>query len=114
MREGDRSKVHSVMRDDARLIKGYTGENTLPVVTEDDFHAFLAAVGSKHEVTRDERVLSYEIKIDDDPVQVWTTYVFYAGTQFSHCGVDAFQLVRDASGWKILNFTDTRRTKNCR
>jgi hypothetical protein len=36
-------------------------------------------------------------------------YAFYLDDQFSHCGVNAFQLVRMEAGWQIIQITDTRR-----
>ena len=35
------------------------------------------------------------------------------GKRFSHCGVDAFQLVKTAAGWKIFQLSDTRRKEKC-
>lgn len=39
---------------------------------------------------------------------VWTEYDFYAGTDFSHCGVDAANLLRTEAGWRIVALTWTR------
>ena len=44
---------------------------------------------------------------------VWAKYAFYAGEQLSHCGVDAFQLVKGAEGGKIFHIADTRRREGC-
>jgi hypothetical protein len=40
--------------------------------------------------------LKYEVQIDDNLAAVWTEYEFYVGKNFSHCGVNAFQLVKNA------------------
>jgi hypothetical protein len=40
-------------------------------------------------------------------------YTFYVGDQMSHCGVNAFQLMKTTEGWKIIGITDTRRKDNC-
>jgi hypothetical protein len=40
-------------------------------------------------------------------------YSFWLGTTFSHCGIDAFQLARLGSEWKIIAIADTRRTDGC-
>jgi hypothetical protein len=53
------------------------------------------------------------IEIDGDIAMVWTSYVFTVDGKFSHCGIDHFDLVRDASGWKVLNITWTKRTTGC-
>jgi hypothetical protein len=44
---------------------------------------------------------------------VWTPYAFYYDGNFSHCGVDSFQLARTAEGWKVVQIADTRRTQGC-
>jgi hypothetical protein len=44
---------------------------------------------------------------------VWTRYAFYAGEQFSHCGVDAIQLGWTVDGWRIVALADTRRREGC-
>lgn len=46
--------------------------------------------------------------------EVWARYDFYLRGKFHHCGVDSFQLVKTASGWKIIQLTDTRETAGCR
>ena len=52
--------------------------------------------------------------VDGGIAQVWTDYAFYVGAEFSHCGVDAFHLAKDAFGsWKIMHLMDTRRKEGC-
>jgi hypothetical protein len=43
----------------------------------------------------------------------WVPYKFYRGRQFSHCGVNAFTLIKLTSEWKIGSITDTRREEQC-
>jgi hypothetical protein len=61
------------------------------------------------ETILDERILSYKINIDGDMASVWTPYEFYVNDNFSHRGVNSFQLIRTAEGWKITYVIDTRR-----
>ncbi len=114
MREGDSAKVHSVFYDKVRMISSYrskTGEN---VLNEDKLNGFLKAIGTVHPEIWDERISNTIIQIDGNIAQVWTDYEFYVGTKFSHCGVDAFQLVKNKNEiWKIINLIDTRRKENC-
>jgi hypothetical protein len=35
--------------------------------------------------------------------QVWTRYDFHNNGTFSHCGIDAFNLVKTDDGWKIAS-----------
>ncbi len=61
----------------------------------------------------DERITFGMIKIDGDLASVWTPYQFYYKQQFSHCGVNSFQLVRINGQWKIQYLIDTRRKEGC-
>jgi hypothetical protein len=61
----------------------------------------------------DERILEYQIKIDGDMAAAWTPYRFYVNDNFSHCGVNSFQLIKTAQGWKITYIIDTRRKQGC-
>jgi hypothetical protein len=112
MREGDSTKVRAVMAPEARLLTvvEQKGKVMVPEVT---LERFLTAIGSPQEAVWDERIGSYDVKIDDRLASVWTTYEFYLGEEFSHCGVNAFQLYKSYDGWKILEITDTRRVDNC-
>lgn len=63
--------------------------------------------------TLDEQILDYQIKVDGTMASAWTPYRFYVNGNFSHCGVNSFQLVKKAEGWKIVYIIDTRRKENC-
>ena len=69
---------------------------------------FVAALGRATAVW-DERLGEVSVLVDDGLATAWMAYRFYAGDAFSHCGVNAMQLVQDAEGWRILNLVDTRR-----
>ncbi len=49
-----------------------------------------------------ERIWEPEVRIDGPVATLWTAYDFYSGTEFSHCGTDAFQLAKTAEGWKVV------------
>ena len=65
------------------------------------------------ETILDERILDYQIKVDGTMASAWTPYRFYVNGNFSHCGVNSFQLVKMADGWKIVYIIDTRRKEPC-
>ena len=109
MRQGDSARVHRVFATPAQL-HTITQEGAL---SETSLARFLAAIGTPHDEVWDERVSSYEVQIDGPLASVWTPYTFYRDTTLSHCGVNAFQLIRRPEGWKILQITDTRRQEGC-
>jgi Putative lumazine-binding len=60
-----------------------------------------------------ERIYDPEIRIDGPVAQVWAYYTFHRNTTFSHCGVDAFMLLKVSGTWKITQLADSRRTEGC-
>lgn len=61
----------------------------------------------------DERITFESVKVDGPLASVWTPYKFYFNGNFSHCGVNSFQLLRSKDGWKIYFLIDTRRKEPC-
>ena len=108
MRAADSSRVGSVFHADARLhTTMQQGENVRLI--EGSLTDFMTAVGTPHDEMWDERVDEIHVRVDDGLASAWMDYAFYAGEQFSHCGVNAIQLVQTDDGWKMLNLIDTRR-----
>ena len=55
---------------------------------------FVEQIGKAKKDSLDERITFETIKIDGPLAIVWTPYKFYYAGNFSHCGVNSFQLVR--------------------
>jgi hypothetical protein len=115
MKKGDSALVHGAFHPAARLFTvTEDAVNKQPVLRGDAFKGFLKAIGTPHAEIWNELIWSPRIEIDGNLAQVWAPYAFYAGTKFSHCGVDAFQLFKDAAGqWKIFQLADTRQKEGC-
>jgi len=60
-----------------------------------------------------EKIKSYSIRIDGAMANAWTPYEFWINDNFSHCGVNSFQLFNDGEGWKVIYLIDTRRRDDC-
>lgn len=86
------------------------GVVVLEIENPDDF---IKTIGSPHKGVYDERITFSDIKIDGPLASVWAPYKFYLDDKYSHCGVDVFQLMKTAAGWKIIYIVDTRRKDNC-
>lgn len=108
MRAGDSSAVRAVFHTDARLHTA-VGPSDSTAVQSTSVDDFVEAVGQPREAVWDERIWDVEIQVDGPLASAWVPYAFYLGDEFSHCGVNAVQLVREADGWTILQLTDTRR-----
>ncbi|GAA0878512.1 nuclear transport factor 2 family protein [Algoriphagus jejuensis] len=75
---------------------------------------FVKRIGSTPAETQlDERISDYQINVDGAMATAWTPYRFYVNGNFSHCGVNSFQLVKMSEGWKIVYIIDTRRKEPC-
>ena len=83
------------------------------IVRTESVDGFIKSVTTPHPEKYDERIVFTKILIDGNLASVWTDYKFYIGENFSHCGVNSFQLFKDDDGWKIIYLIDTRRKDNC-
>lgn len=115
MRAADSAGVRATFHPQARLLTA-VNEDGAYRVAQTDLGRFLTAVADAP-VTFDERVGEIEVRTDDGLATAWMPYRFYAGDRFSHCGVNAMQLVLDrppaegaAPRWRIAQIIDTRRT----
>jgi hypothetical protein len=112
MRAGDSARVRAAFHPSARLASALV-RNGQPELKLDSVSVFARAVGTPHPDVWDERLGATTVHVDGPLAVVWAEYSFYAGTKFSHCGVNAFQLVKTADGWRILALTDTRQRTGC-
>jgi len=114
MRRGDSTMVSSLFHPDVRMLTSFRDSSGKPIVKEGSLQTFLKAIGTPHPEVWNEKIWNTEVRIDDDLAQVWTDYGFFIGEKFSHCGVDAFELVRHSDGtWRIIHLMDTRRKEPC-
>ncbi len=113
MRVGDATTAKSVFDTTARLQTTFVDYEGKANITTESVADFVKAIGAPHDQMWDERVWSYDVRIDGSLATVWTEYTFYLGDKMSHCGVDAFQLFKSPSGWKIIQIADTRRLTDC-
>lgn len=107
----DTVAMRSLIYPGGSLVSAMTNREGKPVVETESMDGFLKIVGGIP-VPIEEKIFEPEVRIDDNLATVWTRYEFWADGKFSHCGFDAFQLVRTADGWKIATIADTRR-RNC-
>ncbi len=108
--------------DSASLVSAFTKNAVLQAIGKDaeglvakneSVKDFAVSIGRATKGSLDERISFQTIKIDGPLASVWTPYSFYYNGAFSHCGVNSFQLLRTAAGWKIHYLIDTRRKAGC-
>lgn len=108
MRAGDSSAIRPLFLPQATM-QTVLETDKGPQVRAGSVAGFLNAIGTPREAMLDERIWSYDIRIDGRLANVWTEYGLYLGENFAHCGVNNFQLFKSTDGWQILSITDTRR-----
>ena len=69
------------------------------------------AVGPREVWT--ERLIEPQVRVERDIAMVWARYELLADGNFSHCGVDHFDLVRRDGRWLVYNLTWTNQTQGC-
>jgi hypothetical protein len=82
-------RFHAVGQQDGKpRIRSFTNEEYLKDLS-----------GMKGNVR--ERMWNPEVRIRGSIASVWTPYDFWRDGKLSHCGVDAFDLVKTPEGWRI-------------
>jgi hypothetical protein len=112
MKNGDSKALVECFADSAILQSVVEKNGAVSVQTEPvkDFADFVA---TQKQGDADERISFDMVKADGALAVAWTPYKFYYKGNFSHCGIDSYQLVRINGIWKIQYLIDTRRKANC-
>lgn len=112
-------------KQDSTLIRSTTGSGIImqtigrdkegtSVVKTSDFNDFLKSIVSiPDSIKFQEKLLSYQIKVDGSMANAWTPYELWINDSLSHCGVNSFQLHKQEGTWKIIYLIDTRRREPC-
>jgi hypothetical protein len=111
MRSKDTRTLRRLMLPEARLVA--IDETQEPrTVAWTDLEQFIDRIaGLETEIL--ERMWSPTVEIDGSIATVWTPYDFHRDGTFSHCGIDAFHMVRIEEAWKIAHITYSRRLEGC-
>jgi len=113
MRTNDSTLLKSCFVDNPNTFTVYTSKEGEVNLATDNFQKFIDAVGRPKDQVWNEPIWNEKVEIDGPLASVWVDYAFYVDDQFSHCGVDAFHLVKKEDKWKIFHLVDTRRRSDC-
>ena len=83
------------------------------LVTDEPGKLITAVANRPSDQKWEEKILGYSVQVDGNMAHVWTPYEFWFNGDFSHCGVNSFQLFHDNGTWKIIYLIDTRRRQDC-
>ena len=79
-------------------------------LTPAEFAAFMAKDQRESWI---ERAWNPQVRVSGTLATIWADYDFHFGQTFSHCGVDAVQLLKTPDGWKIVSLADTFVREGC-
>jgi hypothetical protein len=113
MKTGDSLLLTQCFADSAVLQTVVKSKDGKVSVRSEEVNEFARQIVKLPKGDADERITFDIVKVDADLAIAWTPYQFYYKGNFSHCGVNSFQLVRINGQWKIQYLIDTRRKDNC-
>jgi hypothetical protein len=113
MKDADAGEISHSFTDSAILQSITTNTEGKTIARSEDLARFNTMISKLGKGDADERIRIDLVRVDGPLAIVWAPYSFYYKGKFTHCGVDSFQLLRTAAGWKIQYIIDTRRTTSC-
>lgn len=115
LQNGDTITIKNVIHKNLTLQTAYINKEGKSVLKTETKNQFLKSISNKKpEDIWLEKLLSFTIKVDRNLASVWTPYEFYFNNNFSHCGVNSFQLFNNNDKWEIISIVDTRSRENCK
>jgi Putative lumazine-binding len=112
MRNADSKSLTECFTDSA-ILQTIIEKNGAVKIETDAVKGFADQIAAIPKGDADERITFDIVKVDAALAIAWTPYKFYYKGNFSHCGVDSYQLVRINGQWKIQYLIDTRRKNPC-
>lgn len=112
MKTKDTTLIRTTIDPTGRLLGIEAPRGEAPRVHATSMDDFLGVI-AKAVDELDEVIYEPEVRIDGALATVWAAYDITIGGRFSHCGIDAFQLLKVGDAWKITQIADTRRPQGC-
>ena len=94
MKNADAVLLKSCFADSMILQTISKNKEGMLVVRNEAPSGFIDFISKESPGNADERITFDVVKVDGPLAIAWTPYSFYYKGQFSHCGVNSFQLVR--------------------
>jgi hypothetical protein len=111
MEQHDSAAVRATLLPGTRFVSLAAGApNAKPRFQPDTAFIAMVATTKQHLL---ERMWSPTVRINGPMATVWTPYDFHVDGKWSHCGVDAFTLVRTETGWIISDLAYTTQRTGC-
>jgi hypothetical protein len=108
----DAAGMRAVLEPEGRFFRLAKGPDGADAIRNSSNAEFLARLGPCPERFL-ERMWEPQVRVHQGLATLWAPYDFWRGATFSHCGIDAFDLVKTASGWKIVGGAYTVEPEGC-
>ncbi|MCV6629252.1 MAG: nuclear transport factor 2 family protein [Flavobacteriaceae bacterium] len=113
--KGDTIALKKTLGDHLVLQTAFKNKEGKDVLRHEERQQLIDAIGKRPVDQKwEEKLLDYSIQVDGNMANAWTPYEFYFNGEFSHCGVNSFQMFKDNGTWKIIYLIDTRRRTPCK
>lgn len=109
MKQSDAAMIRNCFDDSAILQTITRNKEGKIMVRNEKLDDFTTQISKLPKGAADERIEFETVRIDGAMAIAWTPYQFYYNGQYSHKGVNMFQLVNYNGTWKIHFLIDTRR-----
>lgn len=110
----DSTIINSTVAD--QVVLQTTGRNPQgkTMFRTEEFSKFIKSIISiPDSIQYEEKLTSFSIQVDRTMANAWVGYEFWLNGNFSHCGINSFQLVNFDGEWKIIYLIDTRGKEGC-
>ena len=112
MEKADAELARKILMPDARFFSAAERDGKM-TVRPSTGEAFVASFSNPDRAKVLERMWEPEVRVQGAIAQLWTRYDFHNNGTFSHCGFDAFSLVKTDEGWKIAGAMWTVERTGC-
>jgi hypothetical protein len=107
MRAGDTSMIAAAFLPDAQLVRVGKDTSGVLAIRQSSLQDFLNGLSAAADLELDEKLWTFDIRIDPPLATAWTDYSFFVNGNLHHCGINTFTLYQTAEGWKISRVEDT-------
>ncbi len=111
----DTVALKTMAKGDIKLQTIAVNKEGKTILQESNYNKFIKSIASIPKENKfEEKLLDFNIQVDGKMANAWTPYEFWYNGNFSHCGVNSFQLIKEDESWKIIYLVDTRRRDGCK
>jgi hypothetical protein len=112
MRTRDTTAIRALFVPEVQIVSLRAGRTSSAEPQGRSVSQFITSIARPGDELR-ERMWDPRVQMDGELATLWAPYDFHIGERFSHCGYDAFHLVRQGGEWRIAALTYTVQTTGC-